>query len=161
MAETGPAEEDQDGLAAIVLRAPMMAGRASTWICGQQLRELRQARGLTQKKLAALASVSYATLSRLEGKPATSCREQTAARLAAALGALPAALAPRPGSARAAAAAPAIATLAAALATSGANATITATPAGTRVTAAVTPANVMALLDALVLALNIVGETVP
>lgn len=139
MAETGPAENDQDGLAAIVLRAPVMAGRASTWVCGPRLRELRRARGLTQKRLAAAAGVSYATLSRLEGKPATSCRERTAARLAAALGALPAALTPG----------------------SGADATITATPAGTRVTAAVTPANVMALLDALVLALNIASETAP
>ncbi|HUY52146.1 MAG TPA: helix-turn-helix transcriptional regulator [Streptosporangiaceae bacterium] len=161
MSGTGQADADQGMLARIVLRAPVLTGRAAAQVGGPRLRELRRARGLTQKKLAVRAGISYATVSRMEGEPVTSCRQRTAARLALALGAHPAALRPEPGPARAAAAAPAVASLSAALAASGVDATVTATPAGAQITAAATPANVAALIDALILALNIAGETGP
>jgi len=161
MSGTGGADADQDGFARIVLHAPALTGRAAAQVGGPRLRELRRARGLTQKKLAARADISYATISRLEGESVTSCRQRTAARLALALGAHPAALRPEPGPGRAAAAAPAVASLSAALAASGVDATVTATQARAQIAAAVTPANVTALIDALILALNIAGETGP
>ncbi len=64
---------------------------------GARLRELRRAHGLTQAGLAARAGISTATVTRLELRPATSCRGRTPARLAAALGERLAAISFRPG----------------------------------------------------------------
>lgn len=76
-------------------------GSAQRWVTaldGQRLRQLRRDHGLTQAELAAKAGVSRATVGRLEGSTCAACRRRTLARLAAALGAEPSALAPRPTS---------------------------------------------------------------
>ena len=70
--------------------------RAQRWravVIGDQLRELRRQRGLSQKDLADRAGISSHTLSRLECQPKASCRTRTLARLAAALGEDPASIA--------------------------------------------------------------------
>jgi transcriptional regulator with XRE-family HTH domain len=59
---------------------------------GQQLRHLRQQRGLSQEKLAGDAGVSLATVTRLERQACAPCRGRTLARLAGALGEDPVAI---------------------------------------------------------------------
>ncbi len=75
-------------------------GHADRWtavVDGHVLRELRRQRALSQVELAQLAGVSAYTVSKLERHQATSCRSRTLARLAAALGQDPAAIAPSVG----------------------------------------------------------------
>jgi transcriptional regulator with XRE-family HTH domain len=67
----------------------------TTVLDGQQLRQLRRQRELSQEKLADLAGVSPATVARLERQHHSRCRGRTLARLAAALGERPAAISPR------------------------------------------------------------------
>jgi transcriptional regulator with XRE-family HTH domain len=70
---------------------------AKSWTAvldGQQLRQLRTNRGLSQEELANLAGLSLSTVARLEAQPRASCRSRTLARLAAALGEQPTAIAP-------------------------------------------------------------------
>lgn len=58
-----------------------------TTLDGNQLRQARRQRGLTQARLAGLAGISLTTIARLEqGHSRASCRTRTLARLAAALG---------------------------------------------------------------------------
>jgi transcriptional regulator with XRE-family HTH domain len=66
----------------------------TTILDGQQLRQLRRQRELSQEKLADLAGVSPATVARLERQHRSPCRGRTLARLAAALGERPAAISP-------------------------------------------------------------------
>jgi transcriptional regulator with XRE-family HTH domain len=61
---------------------------------GQQLRRLRNRRGLSQEQLAGRAGISPATVARLERQPAAPCRTRTLGRLAAALDEEPARLTP-------------------------------------------------------------------
>jgi predicted transcriptional regulator len=71
-------------------------GHPERWtavIDGQRLRELRCQRALSQVELAKLAGVSAHTVSKLERQPASCCRSRTLARLAAALGESPTAIA--------------------------------------------------------------------
>jgi transcriptional regulator with XRE-family HTH domain len=73
-----------------------LTGHADRWtavIDGQRLRELRRQRALSQAELAKLAGVSAHTVSKLERQPASCCRSRTLARLAAALGESPGAIA--------------------------------------------------------------------
>ena len=70
------------------------AQRWITLLDGPQLRQLRRHHELTQAELAAKAGVSSATVARLEAGTCLACRCRTLARLAAALGADPAALTP-------------------------------------------------------------------
>ena len=67
---------------------------------GVRLQQLRRQHGLSAAELAGKAGVGLSTVTRLERLPQRSCRTRTAARLAAALGQPPAALAcsqPAPG----------------------------------------------------------------
>jgi transcriptional regulator with XRE-family HTH domain len=76
--------------------AVRLNGHADRWtavIDGQRLRELRLQRALSQVELARLAGVSAHTVSKLERQPASCCRSRTLARLAAALGKSPGAIA--------------------------------------------------------------------
>ena len=59
---------------------------------GDTLRRLRHKSGLTQERLAAKAGLSPTTVARLERTPRSTCRSRTLARLAAAVGELPATL---------------------------------------------------------------------
>jgi serine/threonine-protein kinase RsbW len=59
---------------------------------GDTLRQLRHKFGLTQEQLAAKAGLSPATVAWLERAPRNTCRSRTLARLAAAVGELPATL---------------------------------------------------------------------
>lgn len=59
---------------------------------GDTLRQLRHKSGLTQEQLADKAGLSPATVARLERTPRSTCRSRTLARLAAAVGELPAIL---------------------------------------------------------------------
>jgi len=71
-------------------------GHAERWtaaVDGQRLRELRRQQALSQVELARLAGVSPYTVSKLERQQVTSCRSRTLARLAAALGQDPVAIA--------------------------------------------------------------------
>lgn len=79
---------------AAVPRSPERADQR--WIAvldGHALRQLRRKNGLSQEQLAAKAGLSPATVGRLERKSQSRCRSRTLARLAAAVGELPAALA--------------------------------------------------------------------
>jgi transcriptional regulator with XRE-family HTH domain len=70
--------------------------QARPWITvadGPKLRQLRRQQGLSQEKLADRAGMSVATVARLELQPRATCRGRTLARLAAALGEQPSALA--------------------------------------------------------------------
>jgi transcriptional regulator with XRE-family HTH domain len=70
---------------------------AQRWITvldGNQLRRLRQQRGLSQEQLASQAGISLSAVTRLERQALGSCRCRTLARLAAALGERPAVLTP-------------------------------------------------------------------
>ncbi len=71
------------------------AQRWVTHLDGHRLRRLRHHHGLTQAELAAKAGLSNATVARLEASTCPACRCRTLARLAAALGADPAALTAR------------------------------------------------------------------
>jgi transcriptional regulator with XRE-family HTH domain len=79
--------------------APLSAGNhppAQQWttsLDGDRLRQLRREHGLSQVQLADLAGMSVATVARLERVSDASCRCRTLARLAAALGEQPHALA--------------------------------------------------------------------
>jgi transcriptional regulator with XRE-family HTH domain len=64
----------------------------TTVLDGQELRQLRRRRELSQEKLADLAGVSLGTVARLERLHRSPCRGRTLARLAAALGERPAAI---------------------------------------------------------------------
>jgi len=81
---------------------PSSAGETGQrWIVvldGRRLRKLRRQHGLSQAGLAGRAGVSVSVISRLERQACGSCRSRTLARLAAALGEEPAALASEPGS---------------------------------------------------------------
>ena len=75
-------------------------GHAERWtaiVDGQRLRELRGQQALSQAELAKLAGVSEHTVSKLERQPASCCRSRTLARLAAALGESPVAIAASTG----------------------------------------------------------------
>ena len=75
--------------------ATRQPGRSWTTVLdGQQLRQLRRRRELSQEKLADLAGVSLGTVARLERRHCSPCRGRTLARLAAALGERPAAISP-------------------------------------------------------------------
>lgn len=65
-----------------------------TVLDGNQLRRLRQQRGLSQEQLASQAGINLSAVTRLERQALGSCRRQTLARLAAALGEQPGALSP-------------------------------------------------------------------
>jgi DNA-binding XRE family transcriptional regulator len=65
-------------------------------IDGQQLRQLRRARGLSQENLAWTAGLGLTTIARLESQPRPRCRYGTLARLAAVLGENPRAIADSP-----------------------------------------------------------------
>ncbi len=87
-------------LGKIQLARLMMATRhtnhAQRWIAvvdGHRLRELRRQRGLAREELAGRAGISLDTLARLERRQSASCRTRTLARLAAALGEEPSAIA--------------------------------------------------------------------
>jgi transcriptional regulator with XRE-family HTH domain len=69
------------------------ADRWTAFVDGQRLRELRRKQALSQAELAKLAGVSVHTVSKLERQPDSCCRSRTLARLAAALGESPTALA--------------------------------------------------------------------
>lgn len=72
------------------------SGRAQKWIRdldGQQLRQARRQRGLSQEALADLAGLSLTTVARLERQPCSPCRAWTLAALALALHKSPAVLA--------------------------------------------------------------------
>ena len=74
----------------------MPSNRAQRWTTianGQRIRELRCRCGLAQAELAALAGVSLDTVARLERQSRTACRTRALARIAAALGEPPAAIA--------------------------------------------------------------------
>lgn len=73
---------------------PSGTQRWITVLDGRQLRRLRQQRGLSQQQLASRAGISVTAVTRLERQSRASCRGRTLARLAAALGAQPAALTP-------------------------------------------------------------------
>ena len=71
-------------------------GHAQRWtavVDGRRLRELRRQRRLSQVELAKLAGISAYTVSKLERQTASCCRSRTLARLAAALGEAPVAIA--------------------------------------------------------------------
>jgi DNA-binding XRE family transcriptional regulator len=77
---------------------PATQRRARSWttvLDGQQLRQLRRQRELSQEKLADLAGISPGTVARLERQHHSPCRGRTLARLAAALGERPTAMSPR------------------------------------------------------------------
>jgi transcriptional regulator with XRE-family HTH domain len=57
---------------------------------GQRLRRMRREHGLSQEMLAEMTGVSLTTVGRLERQDRSSCRGRTLARLAAALGQVPA-----------------------------------------------------------------------
>ena len=57
---------------------------------GQRLRRMRREHGLSQEMLAEITGVSLTTVGRLERQDRSSCRGRTLARLAAALGQVPA-----------------------------------------------------------------------
>lgn len=63
-----------------------------TVVDGARLRQLRRQHALTQAELAGKAGISLSTVIRLERQPPRCCRTRTLARLATALGQLPAAL---------------------------------------------------------------------
>jgi transcriptional regulator with XRE-family HTH domain len=69
------------------------ADRWTAVVDGQRLRELRRQQALSQAELAKLAGISADTVSKLERQPASCCRSRTLARLAAALGEAPGAIA--------------------------------------------------------------------
>jgi transcriptional regulator with XRE-family HTH domain len=76
--------------------ATVPSNRAQRWTIiadGQRIRELRRQCGLAQAELAALAGVSLNTVARPERQHRTACRTRTLARIAAALGEPPAAIA--------------------------------------------------------------------
>jgi transcriptional regulator with XRE-family HTH domain len=78
------------------MTATTPSNRARRWITvadGQRIRELRRQRGLGQAELAERAGVSTHTVVRLERQPQAGCRTRTLARIAAALGEPPAAIA--------------------------------------------------------------------
>lgn len=94
-----PQAQPPDGIAA----GPAQSGdghrdrAAQPWIIeldGPRLRQLRQARGLSQAELTGQAGIGLATLTRLERQPRATCRGRTLTRLATALGEHPAALTP-------------------------------------------------------------------
>jgi transcriptional regulator with XRE-family HTH domain len=66
----------------------------TTVLDGHRLRQLRRQHGISQEKLADLAGISLTTVARLERKSPSACRGRTLARLAAALGEEPSAIAP-------------------------------------------------------------------
>ena len=81
--------------ARIAPRSPSPEGTDRRWtvvLNGDTLRRIRHKSGLTQEQLAAKAGLSPATVARLERTPRSSCRSRTLARLAAALGEVPATL---------------------------------------------------------------------
>ena len=81
--------------ALIAPRTPSPEGTGQRWTAilnGDTLRQLRHSSGLTQEQLAARAGLSPATVARLERTPRSSCRSRTLARLAAAVGEVPATL---------------------------------------------------------------------
>jgi transcriptional regulator with XRE-family HTH domain len=83
--------------AALAPAEPTPLRRAAPWttvIDGQRLRQLRRSRGLSQERLADLAGLGVTTVARLERYACPPCRTRTLARLAAALGEPPAAIAP-------------------------------------------------------------------
>lgn len=143
----------------VTFHRPKVIGRDRAQIGGPQLRELRRARRLTQKELAARCGISEATIGRVEGSLATTCHPETVARLAAPLGARPAALRPAAGPARAVVADVAAGALDAAFGGAGVEATVVTNDLGLLVELAVTPANVVGLVRALALALNITART--
>jgi transcriptional regulator with XRE-family HTH domain len=76
--------------------AVRLTGHADRWtavVDGQRLRKLRRQQALSQAELAKLAGVSAHTVSKLERQSASCCRSRTLARLAAALGESPSAIA--------------------------------------------------------------------
>lgn len=78
---------------------PTTARQARTWTTianGAQVRVLRLQHRLTRRDLASRAGVSPATIARIERQPRASCRGRTLARVAAALGTDPAAIAAAP-----------------------------------------------------------------
>ena len=78
------------------MTATMPSNRAQRWVTvadGQLIRELRRQCGLDQAELADRAGISLHTVARLERQPRTGCRTRTLARIAAALGERPAAIA--------------------------------------------------------------------
>ena len=77
----------------MAIRPTGHADRWTTVVDGQRLRELRRERALPQVELARLAGVSAHTVSKLERQQAACCRSRTLARLAAALGESPGAIA--------------------------------------------------------------------
>lgn len=81
--------------ALIAPRSPSPEGTDQRWTAvlnGDTLRQLRHKSGLTQEQLAAKSGLSPATVVRLERTPRSTCRSRTLARLAAAVGELPATL---------------------------------------------------------------------
>ena len=75
--------------------ASSAADRSARWtttLNGTRLRQLRHEHGLSQEALADRAGISLTTVVRLERRARTPCRCRTLARLAAALGAQPAAI---------------------------------------------------------------------
>ena len=77
----------------MAVRSTGNADRWTVFVDGQRLRELRRQQALSQAELAKLAGVSAHTVSKLERQPASCCRSRTLARLAAALGESPGAIA--------------------------------------------------------------------
>ncbi len=78
------------------MTAARLSSRARRWTTvadGQRIRELRRQSGLAQVELAERAGVSLRTVARLERGKETACRTRTLARIAAALGKPPAAIA--------------------------------------------------------------------
>lgn len=76
----------------------MTAQPATFMLNGQQLRNLRRQRGLSQEELADQAGISLTTVARLERQSTAPCRGRTLGRLARALGEHPATTTLRPPS---------------------------------------------------------------
>jgi transcriptional regulator with XRE-family HTH domain len=76
----------------------MTAQPTAFMLNGQQLRNLRRQRGLSQEELADQAGISLTTVARLERQSTAPCRGRTLGRLARALGEHPATTTLRPPS---------------------------------------------------------------